>query len=155
MNNNTNNLDYAMMSKRQLMDAVSKDELMALVTKHGLRELCAKIPKRQARDTSLSRAELMDAYDRLKGKKKGRTQLEENGFVIACPHCQNHDLSKIYLVELVQEDRQIVKVEGGVIHYGEWLDSQHTGVHSGRCGECGLSFELPTKASTSGEVTGR
>jgi len=107
------------------------------------------------RASSFSRQELMDAYDRLKGKKKARTQLEENGFVVACPHCQNRDLSKIYLVELVQEDRRIVKVEGGVIHYGGWLDSQHTGVHSGRCGECGLSFELPTKASTSGEVSGR
>jgi len=99
------------------------------------------------RASSFSRQELMDAYDRLKGKKKGRTQLEENGFVVACPHCQNHDIEKIVLVEAMVEFRSITKVENGTIYYGDPYDTDWTADPHFECKLCHQEFAVPTKAN--------
>lgn len=130
--------------KRDLMDLLSKDELMRLVTKSELRELYTKVSK-EKHDRYNSKKELMDAYDKLKGRVNADKQLKDNGFVVACPYCRNHDLSKIQLVEVAREFFNIDKVEGGFIHSGRMRGATMLGEQSLECGKCGLEFAFPPR----------
>jgi len=135
------------MSKRQLIDAMSKDDLMSLVSKQQLRERYLKIFDRKAQALKdISKQELTEAYDRLKGKVRSSKQLEENGFVVACPHCGNHDLEKISLVMGTLDIHKIIKVENGTIYLGDVDDRDWTGEQHLECQKCSGVFAAPTKA---------
>jgi len=89
------------------------------------------------------------AYARLKSRVNARgLQLEENGFVVICPHCLNDDIEKMYFLETVVEIRKIIRVANGTICFGESVDSDWTGEYALGCDVCHKDFALPTKAGT-------
>ena len=92
----------------------------------------------------VTKQELLDAYENLRDV----TQLEENGFVVICPHCLNDDIEKMYFLETVVEIRKIIRVANGTICFGEQVDSDWTGEYALGCDVCQGEFALPTKAGT-------